>query len=123
GAGDRLAVDDHRALIGSVEAGENVQHRGLAATRMADHAAELATVERQPEILEDRSVLAARLAGIAPGGALDGDEAGHGHHSGKVTMRVARPSNWSNSMPTKPMTRMAMMTLVIERLFHSFQTK
>ena len=37
--------------------------------------------------------------------------------------RVKRASTWSSSMPTTPIRRMAMMTLVIERLFHSFQTK
>src|SRR6202043_602141 len=47
----------------------------------------------------------------------------HAHHSGNVTMRVKRARIWSSSMPTTPITRIAMMTLVIERLFHSFQTK
>ena len=37
--------------------------------------------------------------------------------------RVARASSWSSTMPTMPITRIAVITLVIERLFHSFQTK
>ncbi len=42
GALDRLSVHDHRAFAGIIEPGENVQHRGLAAAGVADHAAELA---------------------------------------------------------------------------------
>ena len=44
-------------------------------------------------------------------------------YSGNVTMRVTRARIWSSSMPTRPIRRIAMMTLVMERLFHSFQTK
>jgi hypothetical protein len=44
-------------------------------------------------------------------------------YSGNVTSRVARASSWSRIMPTTPITRIAVITLVIERLFHSFQTK
>ena len=35
----------------------------------------------------------------------------------------ARASIWSSSMPTTPISRIAVITLVIDRLFHSFQTK
>ena len=70
---DRLPVDDNGASLGCVEAGEDVQHRGLAAAGVADHADELAPLHRQPQILEDRG-LAAIGAGIALGDALDGDE-------------------------------------------------
>ena len=73
GALDRLPVHDHRAFARLVEAGENVQDRGLAAAGVADHAAELAARHRQPEILEHRD-LAATGARIALGDALDGDE-------------------------------------------------
>src|ERR1700722_14432831 len=45
------------------------------------------------------------------------------HHSGDVHMRLKPARIWSSSMPTKPINRIAMMTMVIERLFHSFQTK
>ena len=38
-------------------------------------------------------------------------------------MRVKRARIWSSSMPTTPISRIAMITLVIDRLFHSFQTK
>ena len=44
-------------------------------------------------------------------------------HSGKVTRRVSRARIWSSTMPTSPISRIAVITLVIERLFHSFQTK
>ena len=70
------------------------------------------------------AIVAAVGAGITPRDAFDGDElVGHRAHSGNVTMRVNRARIWSSSMPTIPIRRMAMMTLVIERLFHSFQTK
>ena len=73
GALDRLPVDDDRALARLVEAGQNVQHRGLAAAGMADHAAEFAARHRQPEILEHGDLAAIR-AGIAPRDAFDGNE-------------------------------------------------
>src|SRR3954453_6451038 len=99
GALDRLAVNDHGALARLVESGENIQHRGLAAAGMADHAAELATRHRQPQVLEHR-YLAAVGARIALGDGLDGDEfIGH-RYSGNVTMRVNRARIWSSSMPT-----------------------
>src|SRR5262249_60452672 len=44
-------------------------------------------------------------------------------HSGKVTRRVSRARIKSSNMPTGPITRIAVITLVIDRLFHSFQTK
>ena len=121
GAFDRLPVDDDGALARLVEPGQNVQHRGLAAAGMADHAAEFAARHREPEVLEHRD-LAAACARIALADRFDGNELVH-HYSGNVTMRVNRARIWSSSMPTMPIRRMAMMTLVIERLFHSFQTK
>ena len=78
GALDRLPVDDDGAFAGLVEAGQNIEHRGLAAAGMADHAAEFAARHRQPEILEHGSGAAIR-AGIALGDAFDGDEF-IGHH-------------------------------------------
>ena len=48
GALDRLTVDDDCALARLVEAGQDVEHRGLAAAGMADHATELAARHRQP---------------------------------------------------------------------------
>src|SRR5258708_9500217 len=123
GAFDRLPVDDNGAFARLVEAGQDVQHRGLAAAGMADHAAEFTARHRQPEILEHRDFAAAR-ARIAPRDTLDGNEfLGHRAHSGNVTMRVKRARIWSSSMPTIPISRIAIITLVIERLFHSFQTK
>ena len=83
------------------------------------------------------NTVVAAAAGSA-GDALDGDElvgampsmrgepspvAIHRAHSGKVTRRVRRARIWSSIMPTTPIARIAMITLVIERLFHSFQTK
>src|ERR1700716_265185 len=122
GALDRLAVDDHGALARLIEACENIQHCGLAAAGMADHAAELAARHRKPEIFAHRD-LAAISARIALCDAFDGDEFVAHHHSGKVTMRLKRARTWSSSMPTTPISKIAMMTLVIDRLFHSFQTK
>src|SRR6266404_886160 len=129
---DRLSVDDYRTFARLVETGENVQHRGLAATGVADHTAEFAPRHRQPEIFEHRDLAAAGTR-ITLGDGFDGNEfVGHvlsirvprgATHSGNVTMRVKRARIWSSNMPTRPMIRMAMMTLVIERLFHSFQTK
>src|SRR5271154_7390687 len=120
---DRLPVDDHGAGARLVEPCEDVQDRGLAAAGMADHAGEFAARHRQPQIFEHRD-LAAVGARIAFCDGFDGNEfLGHRAHSGNVTMRVKRARIWSSSMPTRPIRRMAMMTLVMERLFHSFQTK
>ena len=121
---DRLVVDDHGAVARRIEAGQDVEHRGLAAARMPDDAGEVAALHREPQVFEDR-VGAARLR-EAPRDVLDGNEfVGHRStcHSGNVTRRVSRASTRSSSMPTTPMTRIAMITLVIDRLFHSFQTK
>src|SRR5262245_33261195 len=49
---DRLPVDDDNARRGYVEAGQDVEHRGLAAAGMADDAGELAAAHRHPQILE-----------------------------------------------------------------------
>src|SRR4030088_1004991 len=73
GALDRLPIDNHRALARLVEPGEDVQHRGLAAAGVADHAAEFAARHRKPEIFEYRD-LAAIGAWIAFCDAFDGDE-------------------------------------------------
>jgi hypothetical protein len=87
---DPLAVDDHHAFRRRVEAGKDVQHRGLAAAGMADDAGEFAAVDGEPEIFENRRGPARRR--VALGDALDGDEAlGHAH-SGNVTMRATRAS-------------------------------
>ena len=46
-----------------------------------------------------------------------------GAHSGNVTSRVSRARIWSSTMPTSPISKIAVITLVIDKLFHSFQTK
>jgi hypothetical protein len=75
---DRLTVDDDRALGRRVEAGEDVEHRGLAAAGMADHAHELAARHREPQVLEHRRGAAAGRR-VALGDRFDGDEpVGHG---------------------------------------------
>ncbi len=73
-------------------------------------------------------VVAAAGRREALGDAFDGDElvvalSSLAPHSGKVTRRVSRARIWSSTMPTSPISRIAVITLVIERLFHSFQTK
>ena len=73
GALDRLPVDDDGALARLVEPGQDVQHGGLAAAGVADHAAEFAAPHRQPEILEHRDLTAA-CARIALGDRFDGNE-------------------------------------------------
>src|SRR5712691_12685796 len=94
---------------------------------MADQAGEFAAAHRQPQVVE-HDVHAAARRREALGDAFDGDELVRRHrecsrHSGKVTRRVSRASIRSRTMPTTPITRIAVMTLVIDRLFHSFQTK
>jgi hypothetical protein len=75
---NHLAVDDHGALGGPVEPGQDVEHRGLAAARMADDADELAAPHRQPQILEHGGGAAA-CGPEASGDAFDRDEfVGHG---------------------------------------------
>ncbi len=130
-----------------VEARQDVEHRSLAAARVTDDADELAAFDRQPHVLEDRQ-LAFALPGVALGDPLDrdqwlahrrprwvrlrsggrathGENVGHGctRYSGKVTRRAAAASSWSRIMPIRPIIRIATMTLTMERLFHSFQTK
>src|SRR5215469_14475499 len=137
---DRPIVDDHGAIRGRLESGQDVEHRGLAAAGMADDADEFAARHRQPQLLEHRRVVAARRR-KALADAFNGDEfIDHGLvssramtaegccqptklHSGNVTSRVAHARIWSSTMPTTPITRIAVITLVMERLFHSFHTK
>ena len=121
---DRLAVDDDGAFRRRVEAGEDVEHGGLAAAGVADDAGELAALHRQPQVLEHGGGAAAGRR-EALGDAFDGDElvGSSAPHSGNVTRRVSRARIWSSTMPTSPISRIAVITLVIEKLFHSFQTK
>ena len=108
---------------GCVEAGQDVEHGGLAAAGMADDAGEVAALHRQPQVLEHRGGAAARRR-EALGDALDRDEFLSAiAHSGNVTSRVSRASIRSSSMPTTPISRIALITFVIDKLFHSFQTK
>ena len=51
-AGDFLVVDDHSAGAWQVEPGQDVKHRGFAATRMSDDAGELAAPHRKPQVFE-----------------------------------------------------------------------
>ena len=73
GAFDGLAVHDDSTFARLVEPGQDIQHRGLAAAGMPDHAAELAPRHRQPQIFEHRD-LAAVGTGIAFCNGFDGDE-------------------------------------------------
>jgi hypothetical protein len=57
GAFNGLTIDDHRAFARLIQAGENVQHGGLAAAGMADDAAELTARHRQPQVLENGRAL------------------------------------------------------------------
>src|SRR5437588_748193 len=50
---DLAAVHDHHAVGGAVEAGQDVEDRGLAAAGMADDADELALLDRKVHALED----------------------------------------------------------------------
>src|ERR1700727_1052408 len=68
-----LAVDDHRALARRIKPGEDVEHGGLAAAGMADHAREFAALDRQPEIFENRDVTASGMR-ISLGNRLDRNE-------------------------------------------------
>ena len=63
-------VDDDGAVRRLVEAGEDVEHGGLAAAGMADHAGELAAVHGEPQVLE-HVVVAAAGRRIALGDSLD----------------------------------------------------
>src|SRR5579859_1933818 len=72
-----LAVHDYHAFARRIEPGENIEHRGLAAAGMADHARKFTARNRKPEIFEDRD-LATSDAGISLGNRLDRNEfAGH----------------------------------------------
>ena len=73
GAFDGLAVDDHGAFAGGIQPGQDVEHGGLAAAGMPDHAGELAARHRQPQILEHRDLTAIRPR-IALCDGLDGNE-------------------------------------------------
>src|SRR5262249_55454986 len=91
---DRLVVDNDSAFGRRIKAGEDVEHRGLAAAGMADDAREVAALDRQPQVLEYGRGAAARRR-EAPSDAFDRDELvpGHWRHSGNVTRRVARANN------------------------------
>src|SRR6266436_9596090 len=101
GAFDRLPVDDDRAIARLVEARQNVQHRGLAAAGVPNHAAELAARHRQPEIFEhrDRAAIGARIAFCNP---LDGNEF-VGHRSSSM-YRARCDTQWctADAGPTLP---------------------
>src|SRR5258705_13924592 len=71
GAFNGLPVDDDGTLARLVEAGHDVEHRRLAATGMAAHAAEFPPPHRHPEILENRG-LAAIPTGLVRRAALAG---------------------------------------------------
>ncbi len=73
GALDCLSIHDHGALARCIQPGEDVEHRGLAAAGVADHAGEFAAPHRQPEIFEYRD-LAAAGARISLCDGFDGDE-------------------------------------------------
>ena len=53
---DLAAVDDDGAVARLVEAGQHVEDGGLAAAGMADQADELAAVDAEPDVLEDRGL-------------------------------------------------------------------
>src|SRR5579863_6760788 len=73
-----LAVHNHHAFAGRIQPRQNIKHGGLAATRMADHAREFTARYRQPEIFEDRDLIAARMW-ISLGDRFDRNEfVGHG---------------------------------------------
>ena len=61
---------------------------------------------------------------VALGDAFERDEfVAHARYSGNVTRRAHHASIWSSTMPTSPISKIALITLVIDKLFHSFQTK
>ena len=51
---DRLAVDAHRAFIGRIESGDDLDQRALAGAVLAADGAHLASLEREADVLEDR---------------------------------------------------------------------
>src|SRR5436190_20359255 len=79
---DRLVVDDHGPLRRRLEAGEDIEHRGLAAAGTPDDADEFAARHRQPQIIEhNRGASGPRWKPLAD--ALNGDEfIGHRLYSG-----------------------------------------
>src|SRR5919201_3961005 len=93
---------------------------------MPDDTGEFSACHREPQILEN-SIESPTGRGELFRDSLYGDElVAHMREPGyswKVTSRVARASAWSSTMPTSPITRMAVITLVMERLFGSFHAK
>src|SRR5262249_1407853 len=115
-----LLADDHSALARAVEAPADVQDRRLPPSPMAHDPTHVPAYGRRP--------LAAGLR-RARGETLDVYERTGAHgdslapYSEYETRRWSRAMSWSSTMPTRPISRIALITFVIERLFHSFQTK
>ncbi|KAJ0160181.1 hypothetical protein CTA2_8415 [Colletotrichum tanaceti] len=68
--GDVVAVDEHLALRGGVEALDEVHDGGLAGARGAHQAAELAGLQGEGDVVEDVDVWAAR---VGEGDVVEGD--------------------------------------------------
>ena len=126
GSVDFTATDKHITLRGLLQAGQYVEDGGFAAAGMTDQAYKLTRFDAEVQILKysgNNTITAGKLLCYA----FDTDQ-GVAHlffcrYSGKVTSLVSFAIIRSSSMPTIPIARMAVMMLVIDRLFHSFQTK
>ncbi len=103
---DLAPVHQHRAAIRAVEAGEDVQHRGLAAAGVADQADELALGHVEPDVVEHRAV----GAGETTAQPLHGD-VGPRTHAGRKPARPGsaqtrqRPGAFGNPPREAPVAR------------------
>jgi hypothetical protein len=73
GTADLAAADEHVAVGGGLEPGEDVEYGRLAAARMSDEADELALLHAEMDVLEHRRVRAV-TAGKPLGDGFDSDE-------------------------------------------------
>ena len=94
--GDVVATDPDRAVVGCLEAGEQAQRGGLAATRETEQGEDLALVERHVEPFEHAHV-AERLGDVA-----DLEEA---HRSAsRPWPRISRSQWFIHSAPCSPIS-------------------
>ena len=122
-AGHFPTIHEDKALGRFFKSGEDIEDGGLAASRMADDADKLTLGDAEVHALEDGQRLAASLRREALGESFDPQESIGRAHSRHVTMRCAWAKAKSSSIPTTPISKMAKITLVKDRLFHSFHTK
>src|SRR2546426_1301953 len=119
GPADLATLEDHAAGGRALEARDDVEQRALAAPGVADHRDELALLDLEIHVTEDAHLAPALDRREKLRHVVDLEVA----HSVYARRRERRPRPASSSTPIRPIARIAKITLVSARLFHSFHTK